>query len=161
MAEPKPWLVGRSGEHVDSVVNEERSAELPAGLPEMPRLESGIFPDSVGPTADGVWYLPEFVLFDDEFDEDPEFSFAAEQNGEVAEDGGPFNRAVLTVAMDAVVPDHLTAFEGETALHQVPDLDPGVELIVPITESGGRSGKSRWQAPRTSPERSGSSPPSS
>ncbi|MFD7993407.1 hypothetical protein [Streptomyces mexicanus] len=137
MAEPKPWLVGRSGEHVDSVVNEERSAELPAGLPEMPRLESGIFPDSVGPTADGVWYLPEFVLFDDEFDEDPEFSFAAEQNGEVAEDGGPFNRAVLTVAMDAVVPDHLTAFEGETALHQVPDLDPGVELIVPITESGG------------------------
>ncbi|SED98607.1 hypothetical protein [Streptomyces sp. TLI_105] len=133
LAEPKHWLVGRFGEHIDSVVNEERSAELPSDVVEMPRLESSFFRDSVGATADTLWYLPEFDLFD----EDPDFAFAAEQNGDVAEDGGPFNRAVLTVAVDTVVPEHLHATEAEFTLHQVPDLDPGVSLIVPITGSGG------------------------
>ncbi|CAM5244343.1 hypothetical protein STANM309S_05182 [Streptomyces tanashiensis] len=86
-AEPKHWLAGRFGEHIESVLNEERSAELPADVREMPRLESNFFHDAVGTDAATLWYLPEFTLIDDQLGEDPEFAFDAEQPGSVAEDG--------------------------------------------------------------------------
>ncbi|MFE0648498.1 hypothetical protein ACFVZH_07920 [Streptomyces sp. NPDC059534] len=136
-AEPKHWLVGRFGEHIDSVVNEERSAELPADLMDMPRLESNFFREAVGVDPDRTWYLPRFALVDDLLGEDENFAFEVVQNGDVAEDGGPFNRATLTLTFDAVVPDHLLAHEADLPLVQVPDLNPGVSLIVPLTGSDG------------------------
>ncbi|GGY09292.1 hypothetical protein [Streptomyces tanashiensis] len=136
-AEPKHWLAGRFGEHIESVLNEERSAELPADVREMPRLESNFFHDAVGTDAATLWYLPEFTLIDDQLGEDPEFAFDAEQPGSVAEDGGPFNTAVLKVSIDAVRPAHLSSAEAEFTLRPVPDLDPGVTLIIPLTGNDG------------------------
>ncbi|MFF7779161.1 hypothetical protein ACFZCG_32635 [Streptomyces tanashiensis] len=136
-AEPKHWLVGRVGDHVDSVVNEERSAELPADAVKMPRLESAFLPDAVGPSADTLWYLPRFALYDEVLGEDPRFAFEVVQNGDLEEDGRPFNRAVLKVGVAAVAPEHLASAEAGSTLRPVPDLDPGVTLIVPLTGNDG------------------------
>ncbi|MEV7544929.1 hypothetical protein [Streptomyces sp. NPDC089915] len=135
MAEPKDWLVGRTGDHVNSVSSSE--ADLPADVTVMPRLESDFIADSVGPTIERLWYLPEFTLFADVFDEDPDFAFDADQNGDPAPDGGPFNHAVLTLGLDTKVPEHLASDEGASRLNEVPDLDPGVTLIVPVTQDDG------------------------
>ncbi|MFF0429539.1 hypothetical protein ACFYUJ_34835 [Streptomyces sp. NPDC004520] len=134
---PQTWLVARTGDHIDSVVNESRTAELPPDVPPMPRLESDIVADSLGPTVEGSWYLPEFVLLD----EDPNFAFdVVQKEGEVSdEDGGPVNRATLTVTLLPVMPEHLDSPTAEADLSQVPDLDPGVSLVVPVTRDDGTS----------------------
>ncbi|MEV8585700.1 hypothetical protein AB0424_02065 [Streptomyces sp. NPDC051180] len=137
VAEPKHWLAGRFGDHVDSVINEQRSAELPAHLRDMPRLESNFLRDAVGVDPDRTWYLPEFTLLDEAAGEDAHFAFHAVQNGDVAADGGPFNRATLTLSFDTEVPRHLLGLDDGLPLLEVPQLQPHVRLIVPLTGTGG------------------------
>ncbi|MGW5780955.1 hypothetical protein [Streptomyces sp. NPDC003863] len=135
-AEPKHWLVGRTGDHIDSVVNESRSAELPADAPLLPRLESSSAPDvlAFGPFPEATWFLPAYVLPA----KDVKFAFDAVQHpGDVAADGGPFNRATFTLTLKEVLSESVLSSVASGELHPVPDVQPVVKLAVPITESDG------------------------
>ncbi|AWZ04237.1 MULTISPECIES: hypothetical protein [unclassified Streptomyces] len=135
VAEPKHWLMGRTGDHINSVFNENRSAELPADVPLLPRLESSSAPDvlAFGPFPEATWFLPSYVLPA----RDPKFAFDVVQPGDVAADGGPFNRATLTLTLKEVLSDSVLSSVESGQLHPVPDLQPVVKLAVPITESDG------------------------
>ncbi|MCX5521343.1 hypothetical protein OG342_00325 [Streptomyces bobili] len=137
-AEPKPWLVGRTGDHIASVVNESRTAELPADAPLLPRLESSSSPDvlAFGPFPEATWFLPAYILLA----KDPRFTFAVVQNaGDVDDDGGgPFNRATFTLTLKEVLSDSVLSSVASGQLHPVPDLQPVVKLAVPITDAEGR-----------------------
>ncbi|GGY09252.1 hypothetical protein [Streptomyces tanashiensis] len=136
VAQPQHWLVGRTGDHIDSVVNESGTAELPADEPLLPRLESGAAPDvlAFGPFADATWFLPSYFLPA----QDPKFAFdVVQRRDEVAEDGKPFNRATFTLTLKEDLSQSVLSTVLSGQLHPVPDLVPAVDLVVPITVSGG------------------------
>ncbi|SED98417.1 hypothetical protein [Streptomyces sp. TLI_105] len=135
--EPKSWLAGRTGDHIDSVVNESGTAELPADAPLLPRLESGPAPDvlAFGPFPDATWFLPTYILPA----KDPKFAFdVVQKRSEVADNGEPFNRAKLTLTLKEDLSQNVLSSVASGQLHPVPDLKPIVRLAVPITEPGGQ-----------------------
>ncbi|MGH3380724.1 MAG: hypothetical protein ACRDP6_38915, partial [Actinoallomurus sp.] len=127
-----PWLVARIGAGVPSAPSDQVAATLPANALDVPRLESGLFPGTLGER--GEWFQPDLAL---SADADPAFGFAAIQTGEVAADGGPFNRATLTFSLRAIKPAGLTAFPELEPMRQVPDLRLGLTLTVPVTTPDG------------------------
>ncbi|MFE0646990.1 hypothetical protein ACFVZH_00180 [Streptomyces sp. NPDC059534] len=134
VAVPQHWLVGRTGDHIDAVVNGNGTPELPTDAPLLPRLESSSAPDvlAFGPFPDATWFLPSYVLPA----RDTKFAFDAVQHpGDVATDGGPFNHATFTLTLKEVLSDSVLSAVTSGQLHPVPDLHPVVRLAVPITES--------------------------
>ncbi|MFG3037500.1 hypothetical protein ACGFYZ_11395 [Streptomyces sp. NPDC048330] len=134
VAQPKHWLVGRTGDHVESVIDEGGRPGLPAEAPLLPRLESSSAPDvlAFGPFPDATWFLPAYVLPA----RDPKFAFDVVQRpGDVATDGGPFNRATLTLTLKEDLSQSVLTSVVSGQLHPVPELRPVVMLAVPITEA--------------------------
>jgi hypothetical protein len=131
-----PWLVARTGGGLPSVPSDEVAATLPDYALDVPRLESGLSRDMLG-GGHGEWFLPDFALF---ADADPAFSFAVAQTGDVAGDGGPFNRATLRLSLRAVMPAGVAGSPRSEPLRQVPDMIPALTLTVPVTKPDGSVG---------------------
>ncbi|MGW0778340.1 hypothetical protein ACWD01_33020 [Streptomyces sp. NPDC002835] len=135
VAEPKPWLVERTGDHIGSVVNESRSAELPSDAPLLPRLESGPVPDvlAFAPFPNATWFLPAYILPA----MDRKFAFDVVQTSAPATGGGTFNRAAFTLTLKEELSENVLSSVQSGELHPVPDLQPVVKLVVPLTEPDG------------------------
>lgn len=131
-----PWIVARTGPGFPSVPSDQVAATLPDYAMDLPRLESGPTRDTLG-GGQGEWFLPDFAL---SAGSDPAFGFAVTQTGDVAGDGGPFNRATLTLSLRAVMPAGVAALPTSGVLRQVPDLIPQFSLTVPVTEPDGSVG---------------------
>lgn len=122
-----PWLVARTGAGMPSASAER--AELPAGAADLPRLEGGIFPGLLHPN----WFMPEFAL---PAEADAAFGFKVTQAG-VDQDGGPFNRAALTMSLRAAMPSQLAALAESEPVRRVPDLAIEPVLTVPVAAPDG------------------------
>lgn len=132
-----PWLVRRNGSGLWADRSPE-SISVPASAEGLPRLEGTDTPHLVDRRElVGGWYQPAFSVRGD----DPDFAFAAVQTGEPADDGGPFNRATLTVSFHAdVMPAEIAAIldplTGDPAV--VPGLDvEAASLATPVTGPDG------------------------
>ncbi|MFD3430970.1 hypothetical protein [Nocardia fluminea] len=133
-----PWLAHRTGSGLwaDHAPETDRPL-LPSGAASIPRLEGTDLSDLLDTRPiDGGWYKPEFVLHAD----DATFEFAAHQTGEVAADGGPFNRARLTLSLWCDMPRGIR--EIYNAIVDDPEQAPGlrleaVTLRIPVTGPDG------------------------
>ncbi|MFG1798383.1 hypothetical protein [Nocardia sp. NPDC049149] len=131
-----PWIVERIGPSV--ATTEPGHARRPEGSLDIPDLYGTLMRDVLG-VSNSIkeWYRPDFVLPA----ADPVFSFAVVQTGEVDADGNPFNRARLTMTINPILPAHLANYFDKPPDsgpgHEVPDLDPKLVLLLPITDENG------------------------
>jgi len=129
------WIVRRNGDSVDGG----RSAHLPAGAQDLPRLDTPFPANLLSGNSHRNWFLPDFMLL---ADADPAFRFDVVQRaGEVTPDGKPVNQATLALSLRSEIPANLarilTSIEREGPLSIVPDLHPIVTLSVPVTAQDG------------------------
>ena len=130
-----PWLLSRTGR---SFVSDcDKMPRLPPDADDRPSLASDIV-DGLLTGVSGEFYRPVPTLVGGD---DPAFSFKVTQTGEPsAEDGGIFNRAVMTLALRAT-PNAQVAHivKGDPTLRRVPDLALLPTLVVPVTREDGSS----------------------
>lgn len=129
-----PWLIRRRDEAIGPV---ESNSGLPPDVPDAPQLHAAGFPmKGVFFSLGGEFYVPDYALSGP--GDDPHFAFAVTQNGEVDEaDGGPFNRATLTVSVRSFKGPRLEQIAWEKPLRLVPNLAVTPIITVPMTAQDG------------------------
>lgn len=140
-----PWLVIRTGTHVIHRLGMGQSQlisdMLPDGSMELPRLDGTTIPNLVDIRGFACWYVPEFRLVADEFD-DVGFHFAAVQTDRVTDDNRPFNTATMTFSFTREMPENILglsedAFIGAGERREIPDLDITAVLALPVAAQDG------------------------